>query len=203
MRWLGDDRADELVVCWQRGRLFVNAGAEGPPCLGLREAAAEAPRQVGILHMDDIKRSVLQNLTWRPEALEALTRATELTLTREGVWLPVDGAEGAAAPQRHELLSGMTQAVLTVTTEALRRHVLALSQADAARRCHPSRNQQWRCAAPTEAPRIECIEACESGGEARSRDACARALRRLRTRMCKERRLRTRKRLSRLHDRIR
>ena len=48
LRWMGDDKKyvagsrgfnDDLVACWQRGTLFVNAGSEGPPCLGLRRRA--------------------------------------------------------------------------------------------------------------------------------------------------------------------
>ena len=52
-----------LVACWRRGKLYVNVGAGGPPCLGLRntsaprvelearqEAGLEA-RQVGLLHL--------------------------------------------------------------------------------------------------------------------------------------------------------
>jgi len=102
VRWLGDDQNAHLVACWRRGKLYVNVGAGGPPCLGLRntsaprvelearqEAGLEA-RQAVVLHLLTIKRTAaLRELSpLSPRAAAAVGRATELVLTRAGFWLP-------------------------------------------------------------------------------------------------------------------
>lgn len=111
VRWLGNDQSAHLVACWRRGKLYVNAGAEGPPCLGLRNGSAagarQEARQAVLLHLLTLKRTgalrELSPLSLRAAA--AVGRATELVLTRAGFWLPVAvgmRADGAAQRQQHK-----------------------------------------------------------------------------------------------------
>jgi len=161
-----------LVVCWQRGRLFVNPGRGGGPCLGLRRRTAR--RQVALVHLSLLKRHAVLAKLALPLALYARGLPDEFTITQDGLWLP-----SAQRADEQWLVSG--QHAVRVATEVAARYVLALSELYEAQRCKPTKRSAECQGVPSGAPRRPCALGCAEGTNP---DACRKLLSKLKMRLC-------------------
>ena len=187
---------EDFTACWHASSLYVNAGADGSPCLGASYQTAKL-RSAVILHFSLLKRSaVWRNLRPPPWQVDALHRTDEFTVTRDGIWLPIHEGRRSAAPaastvnavQRvsHVLLSGRHPSVmLLASTQTLRQHVAQLAARAAATLCTSGKRMDCPAAAPI-LDVTPCSLECKNTSGSTTRDivTCQRSTARLRARMC-------------------